>query len=216
VKTSEIGDAVALERLALADLLESLTPEKLGQASLCAGWTIKHVAAHLTTLFSVTMPQMSIRIVRNRFNFAKAVNQLTNEMVARPIEEIVADLRKHASDTKHPPTLPFAPLTDVIIHGEDIRRPLGLTREVPFESVAAAMSFLTGGRAQGFAPNARVKGLRFQSTDGDGVWGSGQLIHGPALSLAMGIMGRRVALKELGGAVNVLESRLTAKVPRIQ
>lgn len=208
--------AVAAERLSLAELLETLTPLQLGTPSLCAGWTVQHVAAHLTTLFNVTMPHMTIRIARHRFNFDKAVNEVTNELARRPIEQTLAELRANASNSKHPPSAPFAPLTDVIVHGEDIRRPLGVHRDVPFASTAAAMSFVTGGRARGFLPGSRIRGLRFQATDGDGVWGAGQLIHGPALSLLLAVMGRRVALSDLGGAVGLLDARLTNKVPRIQ
>lgn len=216
MNTSEIADAIAAERLSLADLLETLTPQQLGTPSLCAGWTVHHVAAHLTTLFNVTMPQMTLRIARHRLSFDKAVNDLTNELSRRPIEQISAELRVNASNAKHPPSAPLAPLADVIVHGEDIRRPLGVRRDVPFASTSAAMSFVTGGRARGFLPGSRIRGLRFQATDGDGVWGTGQLIHGPALSLLLAAMGRRVALGDLGGAVGLLDERLTRKVPRIQ
>lgn len=213
---SDIADAVAAERTALANLLETLTPHQLATPSLCAGWTVHHVAAHLTTLFNVTMPQMTLRIARHRFSFDKAVNDLTNELSRRPIEQISAELRANAGNSRHPPSAPLAPLTDVIVHGEDIRRPLGVRRDVRFASTCAAMSFVTGGRARGFLPGSRIRGLRFQATDGDGVWGRGQLIHGPALSLLLAAMGRRVALSDLGGAVGLLDARLTSKVPRIQ
>jgi uncharacterized protein (TIGR03083 family) len=211
----DIAAALADERTALADLFDSLTADQLATWSLCAKWTVKDVAGHLTTLFNTSMVSMTVRIARNRFSFAKAVEQFTQELSARPIEEITAQLRANASNRKHPPTAPVAPLADVIVHAQDVRVPLGLPRDVPFERVSAAMTFVTGGRAVGFVPPNRLRGLRFQATDGDGVWGSGQLIHGPALSLLMGAMGRRVAFADLGGAVDVLSARLDGKVPRI-
>jgi uncharacterized protein (TIGR03083 family) len=215
MNTRDISAALADERIALADLFDSLTPEQLGTWSLCARWTVHDVAAHLTTLFNISMIAMVVRIAKNRFSFSKAVEQLSKELAARPIDQITTQLREHASDRKHPPTAPLAPLADIIVHGQDVCRPLGITHEVPFERVSAALEFVTGGRAAGFVPPSRLRGLRFQATDGDGVWGSGQLIHGPAMSLLMGAMGRRVALADLGGAVDVLSARLDGKVPRI-
>ena len=211
----EIAAALTDERMALADLFDSLTPEQLGTWSLCAKWTVKDVAAHLTTLFNVSMASMSVRVAKNRFSFAKAVEQLTSELSRRPIEQITAQLRDNAANLKHPPTAPLAPLADVIVHAQDVRRPLGTAREVPFDRVSAAMEFITSGRAAGFVPSSRVRGLRFMATDGDGAWGKGQIIHGPALSLLLGAMGRRVAFAELGGAVEALSARLEAKQPRI-
>ncbi|CAB4883813.1 unannotated protein [freshwater metagenome] len=212
---ADLQDAVADERMALADLLQTLTPEQLNTWSLCASWKVPAVAAHLTTLFNVSMPGMTVRIARNRFSFGRAVEQLTAELAQRPIEQIAEQLRANARNSKHPPTLPLAPLTDLIVHGEDIRRPLGLVREIPFERVSAAMEFVTGGRAVGFVPANRIRGLRFMATDGDGIWGSGQIVHGPALSLLLGALGRRVAFADLGGSVEVLSARLETKVARI-
>ena len=212
----QISAALGDERMALADLLESLTPEQLRTWSLCAGWRVQDVAGHLTALFNVSMVSIMARVVRNGFSVAKASQQITTELAARPIAEIAQQLRENASNRKHPPTLPMAPLADVIVHGEDIRRPLGITREIPFERVSAVMDFVTGGRAIGFLPASRLRGLRFTATDGDGIWGSGQIVHGPALSLLMGAMGRRVAFAELGGSVEVLSERLQGKTKRIE
>ena len=212
----QISAALADERMALADLLESLTSEQLRTWSLCAGWRVHDVAGHLTALFNVSMMSMLMRVVTKGFSVSKASQEFTSELAARPIAEIAQQLRDNASNRKHPPTLPMAPLAEIIVHGEDIRRPLGITGEIPFERVSAAMDFVTGGRAIGFLPASRIRGLRFTATDGDGIWGSGQIVHGPALSLLMGAMGRRVAFAELGGAVEVLSDRLQGKVKRVE
>ncbi len=212
----QLSAALADERLALADLLESLSSEQLRVWSLCADWRVHDLAAHLTALFNVSMPSLLMRVVRNGFSVTKSSKQITAELAARPIAEIAQQLRDNASNRKHPPTLAMAPLAEVIVHGEDIRRPLGITREIPFERVSAVMDFITGGRAIGFLPASRIRGLRFTATDGDGIWGSGQIVHGPALSLLMGAMGRRVAFADLGGSVEVLSTRLQGKVKRIE
>lgn len=200
---------VAEERLVMADLFESLTEGQLRTPSLCDGWTVKDVAAHLTASFNVTLPEMFVRVLGEQLSIARAIDRLTKQLAGRPIEGIVAQLRAQAGNDRHPPGAPLAPLVEVIVHGEDVRRPLGIGHTVPFERVSAAMEFVTGGRAVGFLPGSRVRGLRFVATDGDGAWGKGNIIHGPAMSLLLAALGRRVALADLGGATNVLADRLT-------
>ncbi len=204
----DIYTAIATERLALANMFESLTPQQLRTPSLCEGWSVKHVAAHLTMSFNVTVPGLAIRAIGEGLSVSRAIDGMTREQERRPIGDIVHQIRDHAYDRRHPPGAPAAPLTDVIVHGEDARRPLGITREIPFRWVATSMTFVTGGRAFGFVPSKRIRGLRFVSTDGDGMWGNGDIIHGPALSLLLAVLGRRVAFKDLGGAVHVLGDRL--------
>ncbi len=212
----DLAGALAEQRLGLADTLDSLTPEQLATASWCSGWSVKDVAAHLTTLFNVSNTAILKHLAGNRFRFHAAVRQVNVELAARPIGEITAQLRANADNLKHPPTMPRSPLADVIIHAEDIRRPLGLPTQAPFDSVAAAMTFIVSGRASFFTSRRTIHGLMFQATDGDGSWGRGQLIHGPAIDLMLAVTGRRGALANLGGAAKVLDERLTGKVPRIQ
>lgn len=209
MKDNEIAEAVAVERLALASLLETLTPEQIDLPSLCGGWTVHHVAAHLTTLWSVSMPSMVWRVVKARGSFPRAVEALTQELAKRPINELAASVRAHAGHRKHPPGMPAAPLTDVIVHGEDIRRPVGVRREVPEAALRCALEFITSGRDHGtFLPRRRLQGLRLVATDMDWAWGSGDEVRGPALSLLLAAMGRRVALADLTGATPVLDARL--------
>jgi len=208
-------DAIADERRSLADLFETLTPAQLASPSLCSGWSVHHVAAHVTTLFNVSMPGMAMRILGEQLSPSRAIDRVTRQMANRPIEGIIAQLRDCATDRRHPPGRPLAPLADLVIHGEDVRRPLGLRREVPFERVSASMQLVTGGRAIGFLPGSRVRGLRFVATDGDGTWGKGgAIIHGPAISLLLAAMGRPVALRDLGGAVGLLNERIERETRR--
>ncbi|MCU1388812.1 MAG: hypothetical protein JWL72_2150 [Ilumatobacteraceae bacterium] len=200
--------AITRERLALATMFEELDARQLATPSLCEGWTVHDVAAHLTMPFNVSGAKLLWNALVEPMSISGAMNRLTKEQGRRPIEGIVAQLRDQAGNRKHPPGMPIAPLVDLIVHGEDVRRPLGITADVPFNQVAAAMTFVTGGRAVGFAPGARLRGLQFVATDGDRHWGHGQVVHGPALSMLLAALGRRVAFAELGGAVQVLRDRI--------
>lgn len=212
----DLARAIAEERGALIELIAGLGEAQLRVPSLCAGWTVHHVAAHLTMPFNVSAPGLLWRALVEPLSFSAAIDRFTQEHARRPIEGILAQLRDHVSDTTHPPGQPVAPLIDLIVHGEDIRRPLGIEREVRFERIGAALAHLTAGRAIGFLPGSRVRGLRLVATDGDGAWGQGQIVHGPAMDLLLGVMGRRPAFDRLGGAVQVLRERVDppAKHPK--
>ena len=204
----DLARAIAQERSALIELIAGLDDAQLRTPSLCAGWSVHHVAAHLTMPFNVSAPGLLWRALVEPLSFTGAIDRLTQEHARRPIEGILAQLRDHVADTTHPPGQPIAPLIDLIVHGEDICRPLDLERQVSVQRIGAALAHLTHGRAIGFLPGSRVRGLRFVATDADVAWGQGQIVHGPAMDLLLGVMGRRVAFDRLGGAVHVLRERV--------
>lgn len=86
-----------------------------------------------------------------------------------------------------------------LVHGLDVRRPLGLQHEVPQEAWRESLSFLTGKRAPGFVSRGRAKGLAIEATDVEWGWGAGSLLRGPAPALALALTGRTSALDELSG-----------------
>ncbi len=208
VSVDDIFDAVAAERLAIADQLQSLSAEQLAAPSLCDGWSVHHVAAHLTMPWAVSAPTMAMRVLRAR-SISRAIDGVTHELAQQPITEIIDSLRANAHNRKHPPGLPRAPLTDLLVHGEDVRRPLGLHRAIPMSTSRLALQFVTSGRDRGtYVPTSRLGGLRLVATDQDWAWGEGAQISGRSMSLLLAAMGRRVALPELNGAANLLEARL--------
>jgi uncharacterized protein (TIGR03083 family) len=100
-------------------------------------------------------------------------------------------------------------LTDLQVHGQDMRRPLGLPHGLQLDRLRVSLDFLTGGRAAGFTPKRRLAGLRFVATDLDWSAGSGPDVAGPAEALIMAMTGRAVAVAELDGpGVRILRSRL--------
>jgi len=102
-------------------------------------------------------------------------------------------------------------LTDLQVHGQDMRRPLGLPHGLDLDRLRVSLDFLTGGRAIGFTPRRRLAGLRLETTDLSWSWGTGDMLAGPAEALMMAITGRRVAVSDLDGpGVGVLAGRLPA------
>ncbi len=208
----DLYPAIADERRSVAALLVELTPEQLASQSLCGNWTVRDVGAHLLMPLVTSMPKFGLAMVRSRMDFDRASELLTASVAQRSDAQIAAGLRDNADHRFTPPGLgPEAPLADVIIHGQDIRRPLGIEHDIDPVRITTVLDFLTGPEAtKGVIPKGRVDGLSFHATDLDWSAGSGPEITAPAEALMMSIAGRPVALTELSGpGVAELARRIT-------
>ena len=207
----DIFTEIADERRGLADLLSELTDEQLAARSLCREWSVREVAGHLVVPLEVSTRRFALTILMCRGSFDRANVRLAREQARRPVEELIGVLRDKATSRFTPPgSGPEAPLTDLLVHGSDIRWPLGLTRDVPAERAQKALTHLTGGRARGPVAPGTLDGLRFEADDLAWAHGAGPLVRGPAEALLLGITGRAVALGLLSGdGVPALRARLT-------
>jgi uncharacterized protein (TIGR03083 family) len=202
--------AVADERRRLASLVEELDDTQLATPSLCTGWDIKTVAAHLVSVFTDGFWQFQLTAMR-RWGVHRAIDELARRRAQLPAAQIAATLHQHADHRLSPPiTGPLSGLADVLVHGGDIKIPLGLPFAPDPERVAPALDFLTGPRASlAFVPRRRLKGIRLHGTDIGRTWGEGAEITGPAASLMMAVSGRNAGLSTLEGpGVPILRRRL--------
>jgi uncharacterized protein (TIGR03083 family) len=193
---------IAAERRALADQLEALTDAQWATPSLCDGWTVHDVAAHLAGVNLIKMSEVVVALARSRFSFARANRVMVARQAARPSAEIVADLRRLADGRFAPPGLgSVAPLTDILVHGQDIRIPLGLATDRPVQPWRDSLDFLVTKKARrGFVGKA-LPGLRFSATDlgwshGEG---AGNEVSGPAIAVALALLGRPALVDQLEG-----------------
>lgn len=203
--------AVAHERRQIAALIDDLDDAQLASASLCSGWDVKTVAAHLVSVFADSFWVFMGTALRRR-SLARAIDELARRRAQLPAVDIVAELRDNAHYPLSPPLFgPLDPLADILVHGGDIRIPLGLPFEPDPELVALAMDFLTGPWPFGFVPLGRLRGICLRSTDIDGCWGGGVEIRGPAKALMMAVSGRPALLHLLEGpGLPVLQNRMMA------
>lgn len=202
----------AAERLIFADLLDGLSEDQLATQSLCGAWTVKDVGAHVLMPLITPMRRLLRAALTSRGSIDRANEQLTAEVARLPITEISRLLREHAGSHFSPPTLGHvAPLTDLLVHGQDIRRPLGLTREFEPDRLRAVLHFLASPSARrGFVPKGRLDGLRLEAEDLGWSMGHGERVAGPAEALMMAMAGRDVALDDLSGdGVAMLAARAT-------
>lgn len=203
---------VGAERLALLEWLGSLNPQDWERPSLCHGWRVRDVLAHLITPFVVSRSQMAMRVVRAG-GLSQAMHAVAVELGQRDPHELMETLRANAFSTFRPPGLPgSAPLTDAVAHAADVRWALTADRADWGDAsrLGEVLTFVVSRRAaMGFVPPTRLRGLRFVTTDIDWGHGSGERVEGPALAMIMAVLGRAQAAPLLhGNGVPVLLARL--------
>lgn len=191
--------AVADERRQIADLVDDLDDAQLATPSLCAGWDVKTVAAHLVSVFADSFWVFMGTALRHG-SMARAIDELARHRAELPAVEIAATLRRCADHPLSPPLFgPLDPLADILVHGGDVRIPLNLPFEPDPELAALALDFLTGPWPFGFVPLGRLRGIFLRSTDIDRAWGKGAEVRGPAAALMMAVSGRTALLHNLDG-----------------
>jgi uncharacterized protein (TIGR03083 family) len=196
------------EREALVDDLATLTDEQWATASLCPGWSVRDVLGHLIATAKMTQGAFFANLARAGFRFNDMSDRLiVAEATAAPADGL-AELRRHVDDTTHPPGPVEAMLGEAVVHGEDIRRPLGIKRAYPPEAVTRAADFFKGSNLL-IGTKRRIAGLGLRASDLEWATGSGPGVTGPALSLLMAMTGRAAALDDLSGdGVATLSERM--------
>lgn len=191
---------ITAERLAVADMLDGLTPQQWETPSLCSDWTVRQVAAHLSAVLTHGLGTLLLATVRAGGSLDRANRAVAGREAARPVADITGDLRANASSRFTPPTFGSeAPLTETLLHGADIRVPLGIPDGRPAERWQGALDLLVSPKGRrGFAAKGRP-GLRYVATDTDWASGIGDEVRGPAEALALTFSGRPAALGELDG-----------------
>ncbi|HET6737151.1 maleylpyruvate isomerase family mycothiol-dependent enzyme [Mycobacterium sp.] len=191
--------AVAEQRRQIAGLLDSLDDSQLACPSLCTGWDVKTVAAHLVSVFADSF-WLFMRTAARRMSMARAIDELARRRAELPAAEIADTLRECADHPLSPPLFgPLDPLADILVHRGDMSIPLNQPFEPDPELVVLALDFLTGPWPFAFVPLGRLRGLSLHGTDVDRSWGNGLEIHGPAMALMMAVCGRTVLLNRLDG-----------------
>jgi uncharacterized protein (TIGR03083 family) len=117
---------VHTERQACAEWLEGLDAEQLSKPSLCDGWTVSDVAAHLVGSGEMTFGGFYAQFLEADLRFDEMVGRHVQGMQGTSAAELADRLRHAASTTNHPPGPVAAMLGEAIVHGEDMRRPLGV------------------------------------------------------------------------------------------
>lgn len=196
----ELLEWIADERRSVADLVESLTPEQLATPSLCGAWTVHDVAAHLLMPLVTPLPKVLLAMLMSGFDFDRANVRLTAVVARRSPAQIAEELRRHAAARFKPPGMGFeAPLNDLLVHEQDIRRPLGLSSTPEPDRLHACLDFVGVRRLEGPRPSASLGGVRLEASDVGWSAGNGLLARGPGAAILMVLNRRPSALVDLEG-----------------
>jgi uncharacterized protein (TIGR03083 family) len=212
VDKDQAWQVIHQERAALADMLETLTPEEWEHPSLCAGWSVRDVAAHVISAPEARVGQMAAALVRARGSFNRAAHDETQRLSRRPTGQIVHDYRRLAGSRRLAPgTNHRQALLDILVHTQDIAIPLGRHHEMPVEAARASAEAFRNNLFP-FNARRRLAGCRLEATDIDWAGGEGAVVRGPIAALLLLITGRPAALPELtGDGVPQLRQRLEVR-----
>ena len=202
---------VAAGRPAFADMVGGLDESQLSSPTLCEGWDVHTLTAHMLLPFEVTFARFAFASLRHRGNTARTVDALTRRIATRPTTDLVAELRSHARTQVAPRRVgPEAQLVETAVHLRDVARPLGLDADVPLKHWRAVLDYLVSASvAPDVMPRGRLDGLAPTATDQDWRHSHGQGLEGTSEAIAMALTGRAVALDDLDGpGRDVLAGRL--------
>lgn len=211
-----VYDMVVRERRALAETLGQLTPEQLARPSLCAGWSMHDIAAHLTTYLRFGQLKLYLGIVATAADIDRINVTLTRWAARRPTAELIETLHRRAHARTTIPRSGFDPvLTDAVLHDLDIRRPLGIRREVVEEHRWVAFNHLARNPALGYSRGPGLSQLELVATDAGWRFGTGAPVRGSAEALLLTMSGRDEGWDELDGdGVPLLRERVRGDRPK--
>lgn len=198
---AELQPLVAGEYGALADQLGSMTAARWDTPSLCSGWRVREVVAHVTMAARYPEEMFMAELRDCDFDFTR----LSDRIAARdgtgrlPTSELVADLRADVMRHWTPPGGGYhGALSHVVIHGLDATVPLGVPRRGPERSIRVVLD----GLSQAGSPNVfgvDIEGRQLRATDLDWSYGSGEPLWGTAADIVLAMSGRAVPKRRLDG-----------------
>jgi uncharacterized protein (TIGR03083 family) len=205
--TVDIWTVIQGERKALAGDLAGLGEQQWAAASLCAGWAVRDVLAHMTSTAKITPAGFFAKLAGSGFSFEKVqAKGVAAERGGSP-----ADTLSHfgaiEASRSHPPGPGDTMLGETIIHAQDIRWPLGIQHDYPTAAVVQVADFYKNSNLI-VGTKRRIGGLALRATDAEWSHGTGPEVAGPILALVMAMTGRKEVARDLHGeGVATLQSR---------
>jgi len=203
-------DLIYRERASIADTLAGLSDDQWSQPSQCGSWTVRQTAAHIVLGAEQTPSHFLARMAANGFRFNTMIDNEARQGAKAAPTDLVARLRARLTTVNRPPAPVATMLGEVVVHSDDIRRPLGISTAPSPEALIACLDLYKGASFP-LGTKKRIEGLRMVATDVDWAHGSGPEVSGPALPLLTVMTGRAAALDALDGAgMATLRQRMAA------
>ena len=204
---TDMWSTVAAERGALATDLADLSDQQWETPSLCDGWTVREVLAHQTGTASMNPPKFLARFAGAGFNFPKFADREIRRHLGDSPRATLEEFRDRQHSTSCPPGPKVTWLGEVIVHSEDIRRPLGISHDYPAAAVRQVLDYYKNSNTL-IGTKSRIAELRLAATDDDWSHGEGPAVEGRLIDLLLAATGRGVACESLtGDGVSTLRLR---------
>jgi uncharacterized protein (TIGR03083 family) len=198
MKPEDAWKYIHSERASMAETWATLSSEQWSADSWCAGWSVKDVAGHVLAAAEQTPVNFFRQMAAAGFKFNVFADRDAKRLGALSPQELVKRLEARTTTTNHPPAPVMAMLGEIVVHGEDIRRPLGLKHESPEAALVAIANswknsnILIGGKR-------RIAGVRLIATDIEWSHGDGPVVSGAMIALVLAMTGRKGAHRDLSG-----------------
>ncbi len=195
----QLARHIGAERRELAEMLSSLPDPSWDSPTLCAGWRVRELVAHLTMPLRYSTARFLAELARSGGRFNAMADRCARRDAAAPAAELVSALRDNADNPWTPPGGGLVgALTHDVIHGLDAAVPLRVGRRVPDERLRLVLESITGPAAlKHFGTD--LGGIELRADDLDWSFGSGQILAGTAQDLALVICGRKLSAGLLRG-----------------
>ena len=190
--TDPLARETAAERERLTGLLSDLHPDQWAANSLCAGWRVREVVAHMTTPYRHTAESVMAGIVGAGGDFNRFADALAKQDTSQVSDaDLLTSLRDNIENPWQPPGGGQAgALSHDVIHGLDITEPLGLPRP-PADRIRLILASAGEGQLAYFGVD--LTGRRLVATDTDLALGDGpNVTELPAADILLAITGRTV------------------------
>ncbi len=205
--TKDTWTLIHHDRAALADAFDAIAPEKWSTPSWCEAWSVLDVAGHVVAAAEQTFPNFYRELFGAGLNFDRFADRGAKKNAAAGPAELARRLRARTTTTNHPPAPVMAMLGEIVVHGQDIRRPLGISYQSPPEALLAVADNWKNSNLL-IGAKRRIAGVRLRATDAQWSHGDGPEVAGPLQSLVLAMVGRKGAHADLAGdGVALLASR---------
>jgi len=197
VRAAQLWPLVHAERQRLHDQTRALTEEQWRKPALVGSWTVEQTIAHLAAGAEQSFAAWMRSVLSARFDFELHKQRGVMTRIGATPDETLTRFRRAIENRRRAAGPVMASLGEVLIHGEEIRRPLGIAAEVPSRTAAVALRWFARHDFTEYS-RSRAEGLRLVP-EGEPVIGEGAEVRGHALALLLALSGRPVSPGELSG-----------------
>jgi uncharacterized protein (TIGR03083 family) len=173
--------------------LAALLPPSAGGSwdvpSLCDGWQVRHVVAHVTMPVRLTPERYGVELAAAGGSFTTMSDRIADRDALLPVDQLLAQLRSPQLHGWQPPGGGAAgALSHAVIHSLDVTIPLGAPPAAPVDAVTAVLDQLVAHDGALFGVD--LDGLALEAADTDWSWGGGRTVRAEVGHLVALVSGR--------------------------